>query len=183
MPSLAVPEGYVAWVGDASTTRARGGADRRGPGAQRGLWDKRTAVLTSATVPLRLPERVGPQPTAPTCSTSAARSTTASTPCSTAPPTCPTRATPAFAGQSHDELEALIAAAGGRTLALFTSWRAMRGGGRPCVRSCRTPCSPRTTCRSRRCIAAFAAEETSCLFATAGLFQGIDVPGPTLSAW
>ena len=30
-------------------------------------------------------------------------------------------------------------------------------------------------------IARFTADETSCLFATAGLFQGIDVPGPTLS--
>jgi ATP-dependent DNA helicase DinG len=30
-------------------------------------------------------------------------------------------------------------------------------------------------------LARFTAEETSCLFATAGLFQGIDVPGRTLS--
>ena len=30
-------------------------------------------------------------------------------------------------------------------------------------------------------ITRFAGDETSCLFATAGLFQGIDVPGPTLS--
>jgi ATP-dependent DNA helicase DinG len=28
---------------------------------------------------------------------------------------------------------------------------------------------------------AFAADETSCLFATAGFFQGVDVPGPALS--
>ena len=45
----------------------------------------------------------------------------------------------------------------------------------------RAPSSPRTTCPSPRCIARFTAEETSCLFATAGLFQGIDVPGRTLS--
>ena len=45
--------------------------------------------------------------------------------CSTARCTCPTRESPQYRDAVHDELAALITAAGGRTLALFTSWKAM----------------------------------------------------------
>ena len=82
----------------------------------------------------------------------------------------------------HDELEALIVAAGGRTLALFTSYRAMDAAaealrprlpvagadpGRPAQAGAGRPVLSR---RARRC-----------LFATMGFWQGIDVPGPSLS--
>ena len=40
---------------------------------------------------------------------------------------------------------------------------------------------PGRPAQARVLLARFSAEETSCLFATAGLFQGIDVPGRTLS--
>ena len=80
----------------------------------------------------------------------------------------------------HDELEALITAAGGRTLALFTSYRAL-GAAVDALRP-RLPYRiydqrelPKTAL-----VQAFAAEESACLFATTGLFQGIDVPGATL---
>ena len=63
--------------------------------------------------------------TSSTWPTSAARSTTRRTRCSTARCTCRTRTATAFRPAVHDELEALITAAGGRTLALFTSWRSM----------------------------------------------------------
>ena len=122
------------------------------------LWARRTAVLTSATHPARL--RPPPRPAAAaasTCSTSAARSTTRPTPSSTAPPTCPTPAPPATRPALHDELGALIDAAGGRTLALFTSWRAMQPRPRRCAAGCRTRCSPRATCPSPRSSSAFTA--------------------------
>ena len=82
----------------------------------------------------------------------------------------------------HEELAALITAAGGRTLALFTSWRAMDEaaaavrGDRAVHRS-----SPSATCPSRRWSGRSRPTNETCLFATAGLFQGVDVPGSTLS--
>ena len=85
-----------------------------------------TAMLTSATIPSGLGERLGLAPgDRSTCSTSAARSTTRTTRSSTARPTCPIPAARPTRRRCTSELEALITAAGGRTLALFTSCRAM----------------------------------------------------------
>jgi ATP-dependent DNA helicase DinG len=81
----------------------------------------------------------------------------------------------------HEELAALITAAGGRTLALFTSWRAMDEAA-AAVRAT----VPYTILTQRdmpkpALVRAFAADDATCLFATVGLFQGVDVPGSTLS--
>ena len=83
--------------------------------------------------------------------------------------------------EAHDELEFLITAAGGRTLALFTSWRAMRAA--------LAAVDPRVPYRllaqdelpKPALVEAFRAEETSCLFATMGFWQGVDVPGGACS--
>ena len=154
---------------------------RRRPGAaRRACGSERTAVLTSATVPASLAGRVGlPPADHRPASTSAARSTTRTTPCCTAPCTCPTPVRPAIRAAVHDELVALITAAGGRTLALFTSWKAMDLAA-AAVAGARRRADPHPArpARSRRCCASFAADEATCLFATAGFFQGVDVPGP-----
>jgi ATP-dependent DNA helicase DinG len=88
---------------------------------------------------------------------------------------------PAHRAGVIEELEALTLAAGGRTLALFTSRQAMLDAAaalRP-----RLPFTVLTQddLPKPALIARFTEEESSCLFATAGLFQGIDVPGRTLS--
>lgn len=80
-----------------------------------------------------------------------------------------------------DELERLITAAGGRTLALFTSHRAMNEAAdaladRLDVEVLRQGDMPKPALVER-----FATDETSCLFATMGFWAGIDVPGPSLS--
>ena len=81
----------------------------------------------------------------------------------------------------HDELAALITAAGGRTLALFTSWKAMDLAAAAVRERARRadphPARPAQAGARRR----FAADEATCVFATAGFFQGVDVPGRTLS--
>jgi ATP-dependent DNA helicase DinG len=81
----------------------------------------------------------------------------------------------------HDELTALITAAGGRTLALFTSWKAMDEAAEA-VRS-RVPFTILTQrdLPKPALVRRFAEDEATCLFATAGFFQGVDVPGRTLS--
>ena len=72
-------------------------------------------------------------------------------------------------------------AAGGRTLALFTSYGAMRGA----AEAVRETTGLRIYCQgdlpNRELIGRFAAEEESCLFATMTMWQGVDVPGRSLS--
>jgi ATP-dependent DNA helicase DinG len=75
----------------------------------------------------------------------------------------------------------LIAAAGGRTLALFTSRRATEEAA-----AALGPDLPYTLLLQGelpkgRLLEEFAAEETSCLFATLGFWQGVDIPGRALS--
>ncbi len=88
---------------------------------------------------------------------------------------------PAYEEAMLDELEALIRAAGGRTLALFTSRRAMdaaqdRLAGRLPWEVLVQDTVPRPVLHRR-----FLDEETSVLLATMGFWQGFDAPGPTCS--
>ena len=118
----------VAWVEDGSRPPSlRVSPIDVGPVLAERLWGQVTGVLTSATVPIGLAERLGmPAGRHRRPSTWAVRSTTAPTRCCTWPRSLPDRRSPEAEPAMHDELEVLINAAGGRTLALFTSWRAMR---------------------------------------------------------
>ena len=71
----------------------------------------------------------------------------------------------------------------GRTNAGAVHELAIDGRGRRGPARARRPSrsSPSATSPSRRSIKAFADSAETCLFATAGLFQGVDVPGQTLS--
>src|SRR5262249_10951843 len=88
---------------------------------------------------------------------------------------------PSHEAAAHDELAFLIVAAGGRTLALFTSWRAMRAA--------RTALEPQLPYRifgqddlpKPALVDAFRTDETSCLSATVGFWQGVDGPGAACS--
>ena len=81
----------------------------------------------------------------------------------------------------HDELVALITAAGGRTLALFTSWKAMDLAAEAVRTRVDVPILTQRDLPKPALVRRFAADEATCVFATAGFFQGIDVPGRTLS--
>jgi ATP-dependent DNA helicase DinG len=81
----------------------------------------------------------------------------------------------------HDELAWLIAAAGGRTLALFTSWRAMQAAVAAMRERVAYAVLAQDELPKAALLARFAEEESSCLFATMGFWQGVDVPGPALS--
>jgi ATP-dependent DNA helicase DinG len=75
----------------------------------------------------------------------------------------------------------LIDAAGGRTLALFTSWAALDHAAAAVRERLSLPILTQRDLPKPALIAAFAGSEETCLFATTGLFQGVDVPGATLS--
>lgn len=81
----------------------------------------------------------------------------------------------------HDELAALIEAAGGRTLALFTSYGAMRRAADAVRSRVGFPLFVQGDLAKQALVDRFAAEHAACLFATMGFWQGIDVPGATLS--
>ncbi|MHB1964298.1 MAG: ATP-dependent DNA helicase, partial [Acidimicrobiales bacterium] len=145
------------------------------------LWCQVTAVLTSATIPLRTAERLGLDSFeldqldvgSPFDYRSHALLYVARH--------LPDRRRPESEAAVHDELEALIDAAGGRTLALFTSRRATEAAA--------AALAPRLPYRllvqgqrpKGRLLAEFADDETSCLFATLGFWQGVDVPGRALT--
>ncbi len=80
-----------------------------------------------------------------------------------------------------DELVALIEAAGGRTLALFTSWRAMQSAAAQITDRVGFTVLTQADLPKPALVARFAGDEQSCLFATMGFWQGVDIPGPALS--
>jgi len=150
-----------------------------GPTLTSGVWSTKTAILTSATMPLSLPDRVG---------LSDVEVMDVGSPfdyenngllyCAKHLP-APNH--PSRDAAVHDELARLIEVAGGRTLALFTTYRAMHLAAD--ALSSRLPFTvlrqgelPKSLLLER-----FANEHETCLFATAGYFQGVDVPGDSLS--
>jgi len=79
--------------------------------------------------------------------------------------------------RAHAELDFLITAAGGRTLALFTSWRAMRAAHVALADRLPYRLLAQDDLPKPALLDMFRTDETSCLFATMGFWQGVDVPG------
>ncbi|MED6328098.1 MAG: ATP-dependent DNA helicase [Actinomycetota bacterium] len=145
------------------------------------LWPLRTVVLTSATIPANLPDRLG-------LVDHDHRYEDVGSPfdfenqsllyCATA---MPDPRDDAFLDACHDEIERLATATGGRMLALFTSRRALDAA----VDALRDRLPWRVLHQDDLpkplLISEFADDESSCLFGTRGLWHGIDVPGPSLS--
>ena len=145
------------------------------------LWSRRPAVLTSATLApgfgphLGLPQRadelldVGSPFDYPAngliyC---AAR--------------LPRPNDPRWPDAAIEEVAALIEAAGGRTLGLFTSYKAMNRAADALRTRLPYPVLAQGDLPKQALVERFAREAETCLFATMSFWQGIDVPGPSLS--
>ena len=152
-----------------------------GPTMAAGVWQEHTAILTSATIPTSLARRVG----LPDDRTSDGDVGSPFDYEHQALLYCamhlPPPKSPAFRDAVTEELVALIEAAGGRTLALFTSWAAMDAAVDAIRDRIDVPVLTQRDLPKPALVKAFADSEETCLFATTGLFQGIDVPGRTLS--
>jgi ATP-dependent DNA helicase DinG len=152
-----------------------------GPALNNGVWSKRTAILTSATIPLAMPTRVGlneDEVDAIDVGSPFDYENSALLYCAKhLPLPNDSRRDEAV----HDELEKLINAAQGRTLALFTTYRAMHAAADEMMRRLDYKIWRQDDLPKMALVDAFASEESACLFATAGFFQGVDVPGQTLS--
>lgn len=177
-----LPGSYVSWVeGPTHAPVFKCSPVEVGPLLHEKLWGDVTAVLTSATIPPLLPARLGiPAETVSELDVGSPFDYEAHglLYCALG---LPDPRNPGYESAMHDELEALIRAAGGRTLALFTSWRAMTAAAEAI--------SPRVPWRvltqsdlpKPALIKAFTEDEQSCLFATMGFWQGVDVPGVSCS--
>ena len=80
-----------------------------------------------------------------------------------------------------DEIAELVTAAGGRTLGLFSSHRAARAAAEAMRERLDVEVLLQGEDQLSTLVARFAAEETTCLFGTLGLWQGVDVPGRACS--
>lgn len=78
------------------------------------------------------------------------------------------------------EIEQLVTAAGGRTLGLFSSMRAARQAADELRGRLSVPVLCQGEDTTSALVAAFAADPATCLFGTLSLWQGVDVPGPSL---
>lgn len=182
---LELPEGQLAWVeGPESSLVVKVAPVDVGAALSERLWSQKdapTAVLTSATVPPHLGERLG-------LAASAYEELDVGSPFKYSeqallycPLNLPDPRAVGFESAMHEELVALIEAAEGRALALFTSWRAM-GAAVEAVRP-RVPWKVLVQGQlpKPKLVAEFGSDEHSCLFATMSFWQGLDVPGPALS--
>ncbi len=77
-----------------------------------------------------------------------------------------------------DELEALVRAAGGRTLGLFSSMRAARTAAEAMRERLDSAVLLQGDDQTPTLVRAFARDATTSLFGTLSLWQGVDVPGP-----
>jgi ATP-dependent DNA helicase DinG len=182
---IGLGDGQVAWV-EASGPSGRTPTLRVapidvGPLLASRLWPHVTAVLTSATVPPQLESRLGLPP----------KDTDHLEVGSPFPfETCallycakhlPDPRRPGAREALHAELGSLIAAAGGRTLALFTSWRAMHDAADALRPTLPFEVLAQGDKPKAKLLDAFSSDHAACLFATMSFWQGVDVPGPTLS--
>jgi ATP-dependent DNA helicase DinG len=177
----AVPEADVMWVeGPPHAPRLKVAPIDVAPTLER-LWPEVDTVLTSATIPRALSIRIGlPRETHDELDVGSPFDYGANALLYCAAHLPDPRA-PAYEAAMHHELETLITAADGRTLALFTSWSAMHRAVdelRP-----RVPFTvlDQTSLPKPALVKAFSDDEHACLFATMGFWQGVDVRGSTLS--
>ena len=175
-------EGTVAFVsGTADNPRLEIAPLDVGPTMRAGVWDQRTAILTSATVPATLAGRVGlPSETTDDIDVGSPfdYQSQALLYCALH---LPPPKSPRYRDAVADELVHLIEAAGGRTLALFTSWAALDHAAAAARERLEVPILTQRDLPKPALVSAFTASEETCLFATTGLFQGVDIPGSTLS--
>jgi ATP-dependent DNA helicase DinG len=79
------------------------------------------------------------------------------------------------------EIADLVTAAGGRTLGLFSSMRAARAAAQAMAERLSTPVLCQGDDSTAALVEQFAADAATSLFGTLSLWQGVDVPGPSLS--
>ena len=171
----------VVWVsGGARPAMRSAPLDVSGPMAAQ-VFSAMPVVMTSATLPRGLAARIG-----------APRSTTVELDVGSpfaykangllyCAVSLPDRRRTEAEAAIHDEIEALVSAAGGRTLALFTSRRAMTAAAEVLAQRLPWPVLVQGELPKAVLLEALSTQSAACLFATMSFWQGVDVPGPALT--
>ena len=165
--AIQVPDTMVAWVeGPSGNPKLRVAPIDVAEVLRDGLWERRPTVLTSATLPDGLAERLGidePQHDDLDVGSPFDYEANGLLYCAAH---LPDPRQPAFEPAVHDELVALIEAAGGRTLSLFTSYRAMDAAIEAVRDRVDVPILGQRDLPKPALVERFASEEAACLFAT-----------------
>ena len=183
--SMNAGAGWASWAEQIGRTRSV--AWRTAPADVAGLlhaaiWEHTSAVLTSATVPPSHERSVGVD------LAGAHRAIDVGSPFAYrssllyVPRRMPRPGSPGWAEALHAEAADLIEAAGGRTLMLCTSWKTVDDAAEHL--RVRLPTTPILTQRDHpkpELLRRFSADPAACLIGTLGLWQGVDVPGESLS--
>jgi ATP-dependent DNA helicase DinG len=178
---VAVDDDDVVWVDQGSRPALRVAPIDVAPALAEKLFARRTVILTSATIPPGLGVRLGAEPARideVDVGSPFAFGEHALLYCAAH---LPDRRRDDAEGAIHEELVGLIEAAQGRTLALFTSFGAMRRAAEACRARLAYPLLVQGDFGKAALLARFSEEPAACLFATMGFWQGVDVPGSTLS--
>ncbi|MCB9372818.1 MAG: ATP-dependent DNA helicase [Microthrixaceae bacterium] len=177
-----VPATHVAWVaGPEATPSLKVAPVDVGEVLREGLWEHRTAILTSATIPPALPLHLGLDESSLTQLDVGSPFDFEAHALLYCAAHLPEPRAAAYEAAMIDELVGLIEAAGGRTLALFTSWRVMEAAAGAAAERLDTPVLTQRDLPKPALVRRFADEPETSLFATMGFWQGVDVPGPSLS--
>ncbi|WP_420436880.1 ATP-dependent DNA helicase [Candidatus Poriferisocius sp.] len=172
----------VAWVSGTEAAPAwRIAPIQLGDLLRQRLWDHTTAVLTSATIPMNLGEVLGLEPDEHRAIDVGSPFDFEANGLLYCAKHLPDPRNPGYEPAVHEELAALIEAAGGRTLALFTSYRAMDRAAEVLRAQLDFEIYSQRDLPKPELLRRFAAEVESCLFATMSFWQGVDVPGESLS--
>ena len=145
------------------------------------LVDNRTAILTSATLPVATAATVGLEPDEHTridVDSPFDYQANALLYCAAH---LPEPRSPDYENAMLTHMVELISAAGGRTLGLFTSWRMMDAAAEFLETYIKTPILTQRDLPKPALIEAFREDPSASLLATLGFWQGIDIPGPSLS--
>ncbi|MEM8705311.1 MAG: ATP-dependent DNA helicase [Actinomycetota bacterium] len=144
------------------------------------LWAKRSGVLTSATLPQNATSQLGlPDETVDLDVGSPFEYETNSL--LYCPTHLPNPRDDDFRSAQHTEIESLMAAAGGRTLALFTSFSAMREAVERLDGRLPWKILMQGDGAKNALLREFIEDEETSLFATMSFWQGVDAPGRTCS--
>jgi ATP-dependent DNA helicase DinG len=150
-----------------------------GPRLRDDLWGNVTAVLTSATIPDTLPKNLGLDD----CTVEHFESPFDYKDHGLlyVPDNFPERNAPGAEAAIIEELVELITAAGGRTLALFTNRSVMQRVADAVAPRLDTEVLVQGTLSRQRLIDDFRSSAEASLFAVTSFWQGVDVPGHSLS--
>ena len=142
------------------------------------LWSQRGGVLTSATMPIDATSQFGLPESAVEVDVGSPfdYETNALLYCAA---DLPDPRKPGHRESQHQEIESLITAAGGRTLALFTSWAAMQEASAHISPRIPWPVLTQGEGSKAQLLKEFINNDETCLFATMSYWQGIDAVGST----